>query len=71
MIAFVGVASFSFGQAQKYLNVGGLGTGLYGSIEFPVSSVKSVSNLKCASNVWALKLLKANTPKGRRAQKPK
>jgi len=43
MVAFVAIASFSFGQAQKYLNVGGLGTGLYASIEFPVSSVITVA----------------------------
>lgn len=30
-------------QAQKYLNVGGAGTGFYGSIEFPVSSVITVA----------------------------
>ena len=42
ILAIVAIVFFSsssiFGQAQKYLNVGGLGTGLYGSIEFPVSS---------------------------------
>jgi hypothetical protein len=43
MLAFVAIASFSFGQAQKYLNIGGAGTGLYASIEFPVSSVISIA----------------------------
>ncbi len=30
-------------QAQKYLNIGGAGTGFYGSIEFPVNSVITVA----------------------------
>jgi len=43
MAAFVAISTFSFGQAQKYLNVGGLGTGLYASIEFPITSVITVA----------------------------
>ncbi len=47
MIALVGVMFFSANsvsaQATKYLNVGGAGTGFYGSIEFPVSSVITVA----------------------------
>ena len=47
IIAVVGVMSFSsnavLGQAQKYLNVGGLGTGLYASIEFPITSVITIA----------------------------
>lgn len=43
MIAFVAVSTLSFGQAQKYLNIGGVGTGLYASIEFPVSSVITIA----------------------------
>ena len=47
IIALVGVMSFSsgsvFGQAQKYLNLGGLGTGLYASIEFPVGSLITIA----------------------------
>lgn len=29
-------------QAQKYLNLGGIGTGLYGSVEFPVASAITI-----------------------------
>ena len=36
-------SSAVFGQAQKYLNIGGLGTGVYASIEFPISSVISIA----------------------------
>ncbi|RLD20654.1 MAG: hypothetical protein DRI71_10080, partial [Bacteroidetes bacterium] len=47
IIAMAGVMAFSsntvFAQAQKYLNVGGLGTGLYASIEFPVGSVITIA----------------------------
>ena len=47
IIAVAGVMSLGsssvFGQAQKYLNLGGLGTGLYASIEFPVSSVITIA----------------------------
>ena len=47
MMALIGAVSLGsstvYGQAQKYLNVGGLGTGLYASIEFPVSSVISIA----------------------------
>jgi len=43
MIAFVAITSLSFGQAQKYLNIGGLGTGLYASIEFPIASVITIA----------------------------
>ncbi len=46
-IALVGVMFFGSNvanaQAQKYLNIGGAGTGFYGSIEFPVSSVITVA----------------------------
>lgn len=45
--AIVGVILLSsssvFGQAQKYLNIGGLGTGLYASIEFPVSNAITIA----------------------------
>ncbi len=45
--AIVGVIFLSsssvFGQAQKYLNIGGLGTGLYASIEFPVSNAITIA----------------------------
>lgn len=30
-------------QAEKYLNIGGAGTGLYASIEFPISSVITIA----------------------------
>ena len=47
IIALAGVMSFGsstvFGQAAKYLNVGGLGTGLYASIEFPITSTISIA----------------------------
>jgi hypothetical protein len=47
IIALVGIMSFGsntvFGQAAKHLNIGGLGTGLYASIEFPVSSTITVA----------------------------
>ncbi len=47
IIALAGVMSFGsstlFGQAAKYLNIGGLGTGLYASIEFPVSSTITIA----------------------------
>ncbi|MCF6360619.1 MAG: hypothetical protein L3J29_07640 [Cyclobacteriaceae bacterium] len=47
MFTLAGVIMFGssdvFGQAQKYLNIGGAGTGFYGSIEFPVSSVISIA----------------------------
>jgi len=46
-IALVGVmflgSNLANAQAQKYLNIGGAGTGFYGSIEFPVSSVITVA----------------------------
>ena len=39
LLAAIGLLSFGVnGQAQKYLNFGGLGTGLYAGIEFPVAS---------------------------------
>ena len=45
--AIVGVIFLSsssvFGQAQKYLNFGGLGTGLYASMEFPVSNAITIA----------------------------
>jgi outer membrane immunogenic protein len=45
--AIISAVAFSsstvYGQAQKYLNVGGAGTGLYASIEFPVSSVITIA----------------------------
>lgn len=34
-----------YGQAAKYLNMGGIGTGLYASIEFPVGSAITVAPL--------------------------
>lgn len=38
LIGFLSICSLStFGQAEKYLNFGGAGTGLYGSIEFPIA----------------------------------
>lgn len=47
IIALSGVMFFGANtanaQAQKYLNVGGAGTGLYASIEFPISSVISIA----------------------------
>ena len=47
IIAVVGIMSFSSntvsGQTAKYLNVGGLGTGLYASIEFPITSTISIA----------------------------
>jgi hypothetical protein len=47
VIAVVGMISFSsttvFGQASKYFNFGGIGTGLYASVEFPVSSVITIA----------------------------
>ena len=47
MIALSGVMLFGANtvsaQAQKYLNVGGAGTGLYASIEFPLSSVITIA----------------------------
>ncbi len=47
IIALVGImflgSNLANAQAQKYLNIGGAGTGLYASIEFPVSSVITVA----------------------------
>jgi len=34
-----------YGQSAKYLNFGGLGTGLYASLEFPVGSAITVAPL--------------------------
>jgi len=46
-IALVGImllgSNLANAQAQKYLNIGGAGTGLYASIEFPVSSFITVA----------------------------
>lgn len=47
IIALSGAVFFSansaLAQAAKHLNIGGLGTGLYASIEFPVSSVITIA----------------------------
>lgn len=40
LIAVSGIAANA--QAQKYLNFGGIGTGLYAGIEFPVASAITV-----------------------------
>ncbi len=41
-LTLLGLLSFcaisTYGQAQKYLNFGGAGTGVYASIEFPLAS---------------------------------
>lgn len=42
LFAFVAIASFSYGQAQKYLNFGGAGTGLYVGWELPVSTAIAI-----------------------------
>ena len=43
LIAVVGLLSFGAnGQAQKYLNLGGIGTGLYAGLEFPVASAITI-----------------------------
>ena len=36
-------SSDAYGQAQKYLNFGGVGTGLYASLEFPLGSTISIA----------------------------
>ncbi len=41
-VMFLGANSVS-AQATKYINFGGIGTGLYASIEFPVSSLISIA----------------------------
>jgi hypothetical protein len=47
IIALASIMTFSlsavFGQAAKHLNVGGLGTGLYASIEFPLGSTITIA----------------------------
>ncbi len=49
IIALAGVlfleSNSASAQAQKYLNIGGAGTGFYGSIEFPVSSAITLAPL--------------------------
>jgi len=43
LVAFVFIATVSVNaQAQKYMNFGGLGTGLYFGMEFPVASAITV-----------------------------
>ena len=44
-LAVVISAASANGQAQKVLNLGGLGTGLYGGIEFPVGKAITVGPL--------------------------
>lgn len=47
LMAVLGILALSTNQlsaqAAKYLNIGGLGTGLYASIEFPVGSLITVA----------------------------
>ncbi len=45
LLLVAGLFSFNsvFSQAQKYLNFGGLGTGLYASMEFPVSNAITIA----------------------------
>lgn len=47
IIVLASIMTFSsnavFGQAAKHLNVGGLGTGLYASIEFPLGSTITIA----------------------------
>lgn len=45
LVAFVAVGLFANAQAAKMLNFGGLGTGLYASLEFPVSSAITIAPL--------------------------
>jgi hypothetical protein len=43
LVAVIGLLSFGAnGQAQKYLNLGGIGTGLYAGLEFPVASAITI-----------------------------
>ena len=42
LVAVCFISAASYGQAQKYLNFGGVGTGLYAGIEFPVGSAITV-----------------------------
>ena len=51
LIAFIGLVSWTAnGQAARYLNFGGVGTGLYASLEIPVGSLITVAPL--AATDW-------------------
>ena len=41
--SFLMASFFVNAQAQKYLNFGGVGTGLYASLEFPVASMVTIA----------------------------
>lgn len=42
LIAVFAITASVYGQAEKVLNLGGLGTGLYAGVEFPVGSAITV-----------------------------
>jgi len=43
LLAVLAISTVTFGQAKKYLNFGGLGTGLYASVEFPLGNLITIA----------------------------